>query len=150
MLISAGMFYFVSLIDLQAPDSVLAEETRLHTDYVNFWGSAGLWLRDNTAPGTLTAAKGAGAMAFYSQRPVVDVFGLNDLHIGHLVVANMGSGKAGHEKSDPAYVLDRAPAYIFGQWANYFDPEADRLANEYFVMKARSPTGAVQEWLVRK
>jgi arabinofuranosyltransferase len=150
LLALAGGYYLFTALDLQSPESVLAQDTRLHADYVNFWGSAGLWLRDNTPPGTLTAAKGAGAIAFYSERPVVDMYGLNDLHISHLNVVNMGKGKAGHEKSDPAYVLDRAPKYIFGQWANYFEPLAGRLAAEYYVMEARSPTGAVQEWLVRK
>jgi hypothetical protein len=150
LLVVSGGYYLFTALDLQSPESVLAEETRLHADYVNFWGSAGLWLRDNTPPETLTAAKGAGAIAFYSERPVVDMFGLNDLHIGHLRVDNMGSGKPGHEKSDPDYVLDRAPQYIFGQWANYFEEVAGRLNDEYYVMEARSPTGAMQEWLVRK
>jgi hypothetical protein len=150
LLVLASGYYVYTALDLQSPESVLAEDTRLHADYVNFWGSAGLWLRDNTPPDTLTAAKGAGAIAYYSERPVVDMYGLNDLHIGHLKVDNMGGGKAGHEKSDPAYVLDRAPAYIFAQWANYFEPVAARLSDEYYVMEARSPTGAVQEWLVRK
>jgi hypothetical protein len=144
------LFYGYSALDLQSPQSVLAQETRLHATYVAFWGSAGLWLRDNTPPGTLSAAKGAGAIAYYSERPIIDMYGLNDLHIGHLSVSAMGTGKAGHEKSDPAYVLDQKPMYIFGQWANYFEPIEDRLANEYYLQTARSPTGAMMEWLVRK
>ena len=147
---ACALYYTYSALDLQSPQSVLAQETRLHAAYVAFWGSAGLWLRDNTPPGTLTAGKGAGAMAYYSERPLDDMNGLNDLHIGHLSVSAMGNGKAGHEKSDPAYVLDRKPMYIFGQWANYFEPIEDRLADEYYLQTARSPTGAMMEWLVRK
>ena len=94
------------------------------------WSLAGLWLRDNTPPGTLMAATPAGGFAYYSERPVVDMYGLNDLHIGHLQVEHMGTKQAGHEKADPAYVLDRKPEYImkYDQQIGYFEPVADRLA----------------------
>jgi hypothetical protein len=62
----------------------------------------------------------------------------------------MGEGKAGHEKSDPAYVLARKPDYIFEQWANYFDPIAPQLAREYTKVSAHSPTGPALDWLERK
>jgi len=72
----------------------------------------GLWIRDNTAPGTLVATGIAGALAYYAERPVLDVLGLNDLHIAHLDVATMGEGVAGSEKFDREYVLARRPAII--------------------------------------
>lgn len=148
--VALGFVYLTTALDLLHPDSVDIELSKLHNSYVNLWGTAGLWLRDNTPPDATTAAKGAGAIAYFSDRRVIDVYGLNDLHIGHLPVADMGEGKAGHEKSDPAYVLDRKPDYIFEQWANYFDPIRDRLYNEYTKVSERSPTGPVVDWLVRK
>ncbi|MBU6334146.1 MAG: hypothetical protein KGS47_07040 [Chloroflexi bacterium] len=72
----------------------------------------GLWIRANTAPGTLVATGIAGALAYYAERPVLDMLGLNDLHIAHLDVDTMGQGVAGSEKSDREYVLARRPAII--------------------------------------
>lgn len=128
----------------------LADSTHRHNIYIDRWGAAGVWLRENTPPGTWTAARGAGAIAYYSQRPVIDMYGLNDLHIGHLPVANMGDAVAGHEKSDPAYVLSRQPAYVLASWEDYFDPVAAQLKQQYGYSTVRSPLGPEVKWLVRK
>ncbi|HKP53780.1 MAG TPA: hypothetical protein VJ183_14155 [Chloroflexia bacterium] len=142
--------YIVSALWLQEPESVQAESTRLHNTYVNRWGAAGIWLRDNTLPGTWTAAKGAGAIAYYSERPVIDVYGLNDLHIGHLGVATMGESNPGHDKSDPVYVLDREPDYILDEWLGYFQPVKGRLKQEYKYEVSRAATGHDIAWWHRK
>jgi hypothetical protein len=142
--------YSVSALALQAPDSVAAQLTRLHDSYVNRWGSAGLWLRDNTPPDTITAAKGAGAIAFYSQRRVIDVYGLNDLHIGRLQVSTMGTGNPGHDKQDPVYVLGRKPDYILDEWINYFQPVKGQLKQQYEYEVHRLPTGPELAWWHRK
>jgi hypothetical protein len=134
----------------QEANGSLAVYTKIHASYVNLWGSAGLWLRDNTPADSVTAAEGAGAMAYFSERRVVDMLGLNDLHIGHLPVGNMGEGKAGHEKRDPVYVLEQKPAYIYALWAEYFEPVAEKFEGEYESVLYRSPTGTKIEWLVRK
>jgi len=153
--VAAIMVSVVSLYSWQAlwqqeATGVLAEYTKIHLSYVNLWGSAGLWLRDATPPDSVTAAQGAGAIAYYSQRKVVDMYGLNDLHIGHLNVENMGEGKAGHEKRDPAYVLNvHKPNYIYALWAGYFDPLGDQFRQQYEEVLERSPTGTKIEWLKR-
>lgn len=153
LLIIAGL---ISLYSWQAmwqqqANGVLAQHTKIHTSYVNLWGSAGLWLRDNTPPNSVTAAQGAGAIAYYSRHQVVDMYGLNDLHIGHISVDNMGEGKAGHEKRDPTYVLNvRRPDYIYALWADYFDPLKDQLQENYQQILLRTPTGTKIQWLVRK
>lgn len=72
----------------------------------------GLWLRDHAAPDTLVATGIAGALPFYSDLPVLDSLGLNDLHIAHLDVPTIGQGVAGSEKTDDGYVLSRRPGYI--------------------------------------
>jgi len=145
-----AVVYYNSAIEQLQPDSYYMTLSKLHNSYVNLWGTAGLWLRDNTTPDTTTAAKGAGAIAYYGNRYVIDVYGLNDLHIGHLPVGDMGAGKAGHEKSDPAYVLARKPDYIFGQWADYFDPLAALLAQQYKSVTVYTPTGPTMDWLVHR
>jgi hypothetical protein len=73
---------------------------------------AARWLDAHTTGQATMAATPAGAIAYFSRLDVIDMLGLNDTHIGHMPVANMGGGRAGHEKGDGAYVLSRRPAYI--------------------------------------
>lgn len=74
---------------------------------------AGKWFHAQMQPGTLLATAPAGAVAYHSELPVVDMLGVNDVHIAHLEVPNMGHGSAGHEKQDFGYVLSRKPDLIF-------------------------------------
>jgi len=66
---------------------------------------AGLWLRQNAAPGDLVAVNHAGALPFYSGLPTLDMVGLNDRHIARLPGSR-------HGKYDPAYVLSRKPRFV--------------------------------------
>jgi hypothetical protein len=134
----------------QRPGGELADETHRHNIYIDRWGSAAVWLREHTQPGTWTAARAAGAIAYYSQRPTIDMFGLNDLHIGHLEVANMGEAVPGHEKSDPAYVLSRQPSYVLASWEDYFNPVAEEFKQQYGYETVRSPLGPEVKWLVTR
>ena len=130
------------------PQRVITELTVLHSTYVDRWGSAGLWLREHTRPASLTAVKGAGAIAYYGRRPILDAYGLNDRYIGRLPVANMGAGNPGHEKADPVYVLDRQPDYIL-ELDNYLEPVKARFTGEYRSVSERSPTGVMIRWWQR-
>lgn len=57
----------------------------------------------------------AGTVAWYSGLQTIDMLGLNDAHIAHREIPDMGRGSAGHEKGDGVYVLSRAPdVIIFG------------------------------------
>jgi hypothetical protein len=73
---------------------------------------AGLWMRDHLPPDTVVALNAAGAIPFYSGLRTIDMLGLNDAHISAREMPEMGSGKAGHEKGDGAYVLSRKPDII--------------------------------------
>ena len=150
LLTLAALAFSGSMVAQEEPDSYTMETTRLHAAYVERWGSAGLWLRNNTPPEAATAAKGAGAIAYYSQRPTIDMFGLNDLHIGHLQVAGLGTREAGHDKADPRYVLSRKPAYILREWSGYFDPVKAELDRDYVPISALSPTGMPLEWVTTR
>lgn len=72
----------------------------------------GKWLRENAAPEAVIALNTAGTIPYYSKLRAIDMLGLNDEHIAHREIPNMGARFAGHEKGDGAYVLDRKPDYI--------------------------------------
>jgi arabinofuranosyltransferase len=75
------------------------------------WITLGHWLNHQAQPDDTLAIDAAGIVPFYSTLYTIDMFGLNDLHIAHLTVTT-GQGFAGHDKSAPAYVLNRRPTYI--------------------------------------
>lgn len=74
--------------------------------------TAGKWLKQNVPPGTWIAVDAAGQVPYFSELPAIDMFGINDLHIGRMPVANLGSGTPGHEKFDLGYIIARAPKYV--------------------------------------
>ena len=80
----------------------------------------GKWLYANVPRGTLIAVDAAGQVPYFSELPAIDMFGINDLHIGRLSVATLGEGTPGHEKFDLGYVIARAPTYVV-IYGNLFD-----------------------------
>ncbi|MFT5994226.1 MAG: arabinofuranosyltransferase, partial [Bradymonadia bacterium] len=50
-----------------------------------------------------------GAIAWFSERYVLDLYGLIDPHLARIEVDTMGEGRAGHEKVDLDYSLALAP-----------------------------------------
>lgn len=100
----------------------------------------GLWLRDNTPPDTVVATGIAGALPYYSGLRVIDTLGLNDLHIAHLEVEDMGAGIAGAEKTDVEYVLDQQPNIIPFSTSGTFQANPRFQAN-YHEIEIRGPEG---------
>jgi arabinofuranosyltransferase len=84
-----------------------------HRTLVRQWAMAGRWLGHHYDPKTVMATEPAGAVAYFSGLFVIDMLGVNDEHIAHITVPNMGHGGAGHEKRDLNYVLSRQPRLIF-------------------------------------
>jgi hypothetical protein len=74
--------------------------------------TAARWLEVHAPPDAVVAATPAGAIGYYMDRPVIDMLGLNDVHIAHTASDGSGNGRIGHEKGDGKYVLSRAPEYI--------------------------------------
>jgi hypothetical protein len=108
---------------------------------LTIWRELGWWLADHSPPDSQVAAMSAGAIAYYSEHTTIDMLGLTDRHIGRVVSAEMGEGPAGHEKRDPAYVLNvRAPTYIPAMWEDYFGG-ADALRGRYTLISATTRTG---------
>jgi hypothetical protein len=108
---------------------------------LGIWSEIGWWMADHAAPGESIAVKGAGAIAYYGQRETIDMLGLTDRHIARVEVADMGGGTAGHEKTDPDYVLnERRPTYIPDMWADYF-PNQAALKADYELMTITTRQG---------
>lgn len=74
--------------------------------------AVGLCLRERADPEDTIATIAIGAKRYYSERSVIDMLGLTDLHIAHKPDTPVGQGLAGHEKYDSQYVLSRRPRYI--------------------------------------
>ncbi len=81
----------------------------------------GKWLKANAPPGTWIAVDAAGQVPYFSGLPAIDMFGINDLHIGRLAVPTLGEGTPGHEKFDLGYIIQRAPRYVI-IYGNLLDP----------------------------
>jgi hypothetical protein len=72
----------------------------------------GKWLKANVPHGTWIAVDAAGQVPYFSELPSIDMFGINDLHIGRMPVTTLGEGTPGHEKMDVVYVITRQPKYV--------------------------------------
>ncbi len=80
--------------------------------FVDRLATAAKWLEANAPPDAVVASTPAGAIGYYTNLRIIDMLGLNDLHIAHVKDVAMGTGRAGHEKGDGKYVLSRSPDYI--------------------------------------
>jgi len=78
---------------------------RSHNYLSQNYEEIGLWLKENTPAGARIAISDVGAVAYFSERHIVDMFGLNDRHIASI------KGRM-HYKTDPQYVLEQEPDYI--------------------------------------
>ncbi|MCX8064495.1 MAG: hypothetical protein N3G21_04905 [Candidatus Hydrogenedentes bacterium] len=121
---------------------------------------SGEWLRKNAPQNSLLATNTAGSVAYYSRLRVIDMLGLNDEHIAHRHIPNLGKGFAGHEKGDGKYVLSRKPDYImFGSASGNKSPRflSDReiaiekeFAENYVYRTYPLPSGKVLHIYERK
>ncbi len=82
-------------------------------DYVQKKGTlVGKWLRARATANTVLATNTAGTIPYYSRLRTIDTLGLNDRHIAARETPQMGTGYAGHEKGDGAYVFSLKPDLI--------------------------------------
>lgn len=79
--------------------------------------AAGQYLAEHARPDAVLAIHSAGIIPFYAGLVTIDMWGLNDLHIGHRKMPDMGGEwPPGHEKRDDAYVFSRRPTYVIDEW----------------------------------
>lgn len=79
---------------------------------ITWWTNAGKWFARNAKEHESIAAVPIGAVSYYARIRVFDMLGLTDRHIAHRDCPSMGTGWAGHEKSDGPYILGRRPTYL--------------------------------------
>ena len=91
----------------------------------------GLWLRIHARPDAVVATNTAGSIPYFSRLKTIDMLGLNDLHIAHRSIADLGKGNPGHEKGDGGYVLSRRPDYVhLGSSLGSIRPDHGFLSDE--------------------
>lgn len=120
----------------------------------------GLFLKEHTAEDAVIAVNIAGSIPYFAEREAIDMLGLNDVHIAHVEVPNMGEGRAGHEKGDGAYVLRRRPDIIMlstaygGRFPRFLGDRQlynnDRLHREYRYERYRLSEDVKVGFFVRR
>lgn len=118
-------------------------------DIVNRYREIGRWINKNTSEYTTIAVSAAGVIPFYADRSTLDILGLNDVYIAHLPVNNLGSGKPGHEKFDPDYVMERKPDVIPWVTAPYVTKHPD-FDITYELKNYSGPEGRNVQLFVRR
>ncbi len=99
-----GTFLGIGNTELRVARAVLPA-LAAHNYLSQNYEELGLWFKENTAADATIAVSDVGAVGYFSQRRILDMFGLIDPHIARL------RGRM-HYKADPRYVLARAPDYI--------------------------------------
>ena len=78
---------------------------RSHNYLSQNYEELGRWFKDSTPPDASIAISDVGAVGYFSERRVLDMFGLIDTHIARL------HGRM-HYKGDAKYILSRKPSYV--------------------------------------
>ena len=116
--------------------------------FVDRLAIAAEWIENNARPGALVAATPAGSIAYnMKNHKVIDMLGLNDEHIAHTKNDRIGAGRAGHEKGDGKYVLQRSPDYILmGNVAVFPFPLDEKTMREKLRLKSEHELWADPEF----
>lgn len=118
---TVGVLLFPAAYRWTEPQSGLSFPTAPGTSAAYTWfdnyfverqARAGRWLDRHLQPSSLVASTPAGAIAYHMQHRVLDMLGLNDLHIARTAPGNVGFYRPGHMKGDGKYVLERRPDVI--------------------------------------
>ena len=80
-------------------------------EWTQNWSYVGKELNRLTPPDAYIATLPIGAIGYYSERKILDLVGLTNLHIGRKKIET-GKRIVGHEKHDTNYVLSRRPDLI--------------------------------------
>ena len=71
--------------------------------------AAGLMIASTTPANTIIAVRSVGVLPYYANRYTIDMWGLTDRTIAMTPVADFGTGMAGHERQNHAYVFQLNP-----------------------------------------
>jgi len=87
----------------------------------------GRYLGAATPPNAVMADGSAGIVPYLARRANIDMFGLADLHIGHMTPLPIGPKNVAHEKYDPRYVLRRRPDLLITYLDRFGTPKTAGL-----------------------
>lgn len=111
---------------------------RAETREVHAWATMGRWIAANTPRDATLAVLVAGAMPYHAERRTIDLLGLTDPVIGRTPVIDPGTGQAGHERANTAYVLDRAPdLVVIGEYGLHETVNLARPALRFYYRAER-------------
>jgi hypothetical protein len=103
-----------------------------------------VWLRENSPEDYTIGAFAVGIVGYESDRDILDLLGLNDVATAHTDMPDIGEGLAGHEKSNPDYVLEEAlPELIIVGLAEPRQLDEDELREKYVSLSLNDPRRAV-------
>ncbi len=103
-LVLLGTFMGIGNTELRVARIVLPA-VQSHNYLSQNYEELGLWFLENTDEDATIAVSDVGAVGYFSERRILDMFGLIDPHIARL------HGRM-HYKADPRYILSRKPDYI--------------------------------------
>ena len=110
--VTVGLIAVWLFLPLTPPNTFLTQRVgSTHMREVTGLTALGEYLKQTAPPGATLAIDAAGVVPFISGLSTLDMLGLNDAHIAHTATAT-GEGVAGHEKTDPQYILAQRPTYI--------------------------------------
>lgn len=131
------------VVPFMLPDRVAGYPVEAQRWWEEHWTHVGIALREHTKKGWL-ATNVAGRLPWASKLPTIDLLGLTDATIAHAPVEGLGTGYAGHERADPAYVLWRRPDLIF---FSVLDGEPEEKATDLAAMQQRLGKGPLHRYL---
>ena len=86
----------------------------------------GEWIRENIPEDAVLAIHSAGSLPYAARLRTIDMWGLSDPTIARRKIEGMGSGTAGHEKTDYVYTFSRNPDLYLPE-RELLTPEPRRL-----------------------
>jgi len=106
-----GLFAFVNVRPFLKGQQYELYDYQKRTE-IPRWIAVGRWFNKHAHPQESIAVVPVGAISYYSGLKIYDMLGLTDRHIAMKRVDRLGSGWAGHEKTDAAYILLQKPTYL--------------------------------------
>lgn len=126
--ILTGAMIFIALTTINIAGAVTQKQISQHTYLVKItreWSRLGRRLNETLPENATIATIPIGALGYWSDRYIIDMLGLIDLHIARADVET-GKGVIGHEKFDTEYVLNKKPDIIM-TWPVILGPTPKQL-----------------------
>ncbi|NNG46503.1 MAG: hypothetical protein HKM86_05225 [Deltaproteobacteria bacterium] len=108
----AGLLLLASLHELQMVRDAQREASGANLFTGKLKSAAGA-LKREFPPGTSIALNPVGLIPYETGFRTYDMLGLTDRTIGRTPIPDAGSGQAGHERGNGAYILEQRPDLIF-------------------------------------